>query len=52
MSFTIDVDAYENAWLGITEEDLKDARSPLSGLTEKEKKDFTRSNVCTKRALE
>ena len=40
MSFTIDVDAYENAWLGITEEDLKDARSPLSGLTEEEKKDF------------
>ena len=40
MSSTINVNAYENAWLGITEEDLKDAKSPLSGLTDEEKKDF------------
>ena len=40
MSSTIDVNAYENAWLGITEEDLQRAKSPLSGLTDEEKKDF------------
>ena len=40
MSSTIDVNAYENAWLGITEEDLQKAKSPLSGLTDEEKTDF------------
>ena len=40
MSFTIDVNAYENAWLGLTQEDLKEAGSPLSGLTDEEKNNF------------
>jgi hypothetical protein len=40
MSFTIDVNAYENAWLGLTNEDLKQAKTPLSGLTDQEKNDF------------
>ena len=34
----IDVDAYENAWMGLTKEDLKDAKRPLSNLTDEEKK--------------
>ena len=40
MSFTIDVNAYENAWLGLSDEDLKQAKTPLSGLTDQEKNDF------------
>ena len=40
MSFTIDVNAYENAWLGLSHEDLKQAKTPLSGLTDQEKSDF------------
>ena len=30
MSFTIDVNAYENAWLGLSDEDLKQAKTPTS----------------------
>ena len=36
----IDVDAYENAWMGLTKEDLKDVKRPLSNLTDEEKNDF------------
>jgi hypothetical protein len=36
----IDVDAYENAWMGLTKEDLKDVKRPLSNLTDEEKNNF------------
>ena len=36
----IDVDSYENAWMGLTKEDLKDAKKPLSNLSDEEKNNF------------
>ena len=40
MSSNIDINAYENAWLGLDEDDLKSIRKPLSNLSDKEKNDF------------
>ena len=40
MNFMVNLDAPEHAWLGLTSEDAKSFTTPLSSLSEKDKKDF------------
>jgi len=40
MNYTIDVDSYENAWLDLSTEDIKEIENPFSDLSEEEKDNF------------
>ena len=40
MNSNIDINAYENAWLGLDENDLSSIERPLSNLSDKDRNDF------------
>lgn len=40
MNYTLDVDSYENAWLGLSKEDVQSVDNPFSDLSEEDKNNF------------